>query len=170
MHSSYEPESSSTSAQCRNSELIELDSIHHLCGERTNIASTPFAFHHAKTASANVESSHETASTPRQISIYDSNIELNDVNPQHYEAGAREVQLSLPPVDTGKDAWLFLLSAFIMDILVWGIFYLEILHSACTNTTQAFPSPLASFRSSTLRTRPSKASETSPSSVLVPWD
>ncbi|KAK5997754.1 MFS-type transporter pytF-like protein [Cladobotryum mycophilum] len=29
-------------------------------------------------------------------------------------------EFSLPPVDTGKDAWLFLAAAFVMEALVWG--------------------------------------------------
>ena len=27
---------------------------------------------------------------------------------------------SLPPVDTGKDAWLFLAACFVMEAMVWG--------------------------------------------------
>ena len=29
-------------------------------------------------------------------------------------------EFSLPPVDTGKDAWLFLLACFVLEALVWG--------------------------------------------------
>jgi hypothetical protein len=29
-------------------------------------------------------------------------------------------EFSLPPVDTGKDAWRFLAAAFMMEALVWG--------------------------------------------------
>ena len=32
----------------------------------------------------------------------------------------REFEFSLPPVDRGKDAWLFLAAAFIVEALVWG--------------------------------------------------
>lgn len=32
-----------------------------------------------------------------------------------------EIEFSLPPVDGGKDAWLFLVAAFIIEVLVWGI-------------------------------------------------
>jgi hypothetical protein len=28
---------------------------------------------------------------------------------------------ALPPVDTGRDAWLFLVAAFIIDTMVWGL-------------------------------------------------
>jgi hypothetical protein len=170
MHSRFEPESSILSAQRRNSEFIELDLTHHLRKEATEFASAQASSHTTKNAPMNSEPVLEmAASTPRRVSIYDSNIELNDVSPQHDEAGAGEVQFSLPPVDTGKDAWLFLFSAFVMDILVWGIFYIELLHSACTNTTQASLSPLASFRNTTPHIHHSKVSETLQSSVPVPW-
>jgi hypothetical protein len=59
-------------------------------------------------------------STPRQASIYESNIELDAINPQHDTDNATEPEFSLPPVDGGKDAWLFLFSAFILEVLVWG--------------------------------------------------
>lgn len=29
-------------------------------------------------------------------------------------------EFSLPPVDTGKDAWLFLAACFVIEALVWG--------------------------------------------------
>lgn len=64
------------------------------------------------------------SSTPRQTSIYDSNIELSTINPNHHDGanGAlAETEFSLPPVDTGKDAWLFLFSAFVLEVLVWGM-------------------------------------------------
>lgn len=32
--------------------------------------------------------------------------------------GAQE--FSLPPVDRGKDAWLFLMASFVTEALVWG--------------------------------------------------
>ncbi|KAF3053333.1 hypothetical protein E8E11_011110 [Didymella keratinophila] len=95
-------------------EFIELDNVHRLRKEAANNAPEQHS------SSTNIQPARETAaSTPRQTSIYDSNIQLNDVDPQHGEAGAEELNFSLPPVDTGKDAWLFLFSAFIMDILVW---------------------------------------------------
>lgn len=31
-----------------------------------------------------------------------------------------EHEFSLPPVDRGKDAWLYLISAFLIEMLVWG--------------------------------------------------
>lgn len=122
---SYEPDSSVASAQRRNSEFIKLDNVNRMREEAAHNAPKQHS------SSTNIGPARETAaSTPRRTSIYDSNIQLNDVDPQHGEAGAGELQFSLPPVDTGKDAWLFLFSAFIMDILVWGTFCLELLHSA----------------------------------------
>ncbi|KAH7389608.1 major facilitator superfamily domain-containing protein [Phaeosphaeria sp. MPI-PUGE-AT-0046c] len=35
-------------------------------------------------------------------------------------ANTPEIDFSLPPVDGGKNAWLFLFSAFLLEILVWG--------------------------------------------------
>ena len=67
------------------------------------------------------------ASTPRQTSIYDSNIELSAINPNQNTVAPHETEFSLPPVDTGKDAWLFLFSAFVLEVLVWGtnIFFIQ---------------------------------------------
>lgn len=32
-------------------------------------------------------------------------------------------EFSLPPVDRGKDAWLFLAACFVIEALVWGMSY-----------------------------------------------
>lgn len=37
----------------------------------------------------------------------------NNLAPHHHE-------FSLPPVDRGKDAWLFLAACFVVEALVWG--------------------------------------------------
>ena len=80
-----------------------------------NNASAQPSVRNANTTLATTEPAHApAASAPPRTSIYDSNIVLNAINPHHDEAGA------LPPVNTGKDAWLFFFSAFVMDILVWG--------------------------------------------------
>ena len=34
-------------------------------------------------------------------------------------------QYSLPPADKGRDAWLFLVAAFIMEALVWGMLLVQ---------------------------------------------
>jgi hypothetical protein len=47
-------------------------------------------------------------------------MELYAINPRIDETRAAAPEFSLPPVDGGKDAWLFLFSAFVLEILVWG--------------------------------------------------
>ncbi|KAH7108856.1 major facilitator superfamily domain-containing protein [Dendryphion nanum] len=58
--------------------------------------------------------------TPRPTAVHESDMELYDINPDLGETRATELEFSLPPVDGGKDAWLFLFSAFVLEILVWG--------------------------------------------------
>lgn len=69
---------------------------------------------------------HSTKSDTTQLAP-PSDIELQHIiaNQNHEPnltddgpAGARE--FSLPPVDTGKDAWLLLMGAFVLEIVVWG--------------------------------------------------
>ncbi len=36
------------------------------------------------------------------------------------ESSVGRPEFSLPPVDGGKDAWLFLVAAFTMEALTWG--------------------------------------------------
>jgi hypothetical protein len=38
-----------------------------------------------------------------------------------YDAHPSDVVFSLPPVDGGKNAWLFLAAATTIEILVWGL-------------------------------------------------
>ena len=45
-----------------------------------------------------------------------SNLELADRGEHAREQG----KVSLPPVDGGKGAWLFLAAAFVVEALVWG--------------------------------------------------
>jgi hypothetical protein len=55
----------------------------------------------------------------------ESSIEL-ELHSRHHghhdgETGEdRSVEFSLPPVDRGKSAWLFLAGAFMIEALVWG--------------------------------------------------
>lgn len=42
-------------------------------------------------------------------------------NPDNRVSGLRE--FILPPVDQGKDAWLCLMGAFFLEMIVWGMFY-----------------------------------------------
>jgi hypothetical protein len=173
LHSGYEPGSSLVPAACRNSEVIELDNISYLREEATRIASTEPPVFNSTITLATTDPAHTmAASTPRRASIYDYNTELSAVNLHHDEAVAVEAGSPLPPVDTGKDAWLFLSSAFVMDILVWGTFLLDFscVLSVHADTTQVFPLPTASSSNTTPRTRPSRASETLPSLVPALWD
>ncbi|KAH7087172.1 major facilitator superfamily domain-containing protein [Paraphoma chrysanthemicola] len=57
---------------------------------------------------------------PRPSTVNESDMELHAINPHHDETHSTEPEFSLPPVDGGKDAWLFLFSAFVLEILVWG--------------------------------------------------
>jgi hypothetical protein len=170
LRSGYEAGSSLAPAACRNSEVVELDSINHLRKEATKIASTEPPVFNSTPTSAMTDPTYMAASTPRRTSIDDYNTELIAVNLHHDEAAA--VEASFPPVDTGKDAWLFLSSAFVMDILVWGIPFFDFFCALSTdaNTTQASPLRTASSRNTTPHTRRLRASETLPSSVPVLWD
>jgi hypothetical protein len=173
LHSGYEPGSSLAPAACRNAEVIELDIINHLREEATKIASAEPPVVNSTATLAMTDPAHAmAASTPRRTPIYDYNTELSAVNLHRDGAVAVEAGSPLPPVDTGKDAWLFLSSAFVMDILVWGISLLDFscALSIHTNTTQVSPLPTASSRNTTPRTRPLRASETLPSSVPALWD
>jgi hypothetical protein len=120
----YEPEASQTSAEHWNTGYIELDTINNLHNEAMNNGlSEPseISLNGGKSTIATTQSAIATeASMPRQTSIYNSNIELEAINPHHDGVGAAGPEFSLPPVDGGKDAWLFLFSAFILEILVWS--------------------------------------------------
>lgn len=120
LHSGYEPESSHALAARRDSELIALDTINPQRLEASNPTSDQPSFFDTKPPTAITQSFHPTeVATP---GLYDSNIELTSMNPQHHDPETTEPEFTLPPVDGGKDAWLFLFSAFILEILVWGTF------------------------------------------------
>ena len=74
---------------------------------------------------------------------------------------------SLPPVDTGKDAWLFLAASFMVEALIWGEFtvYLLILEL----TVQAFHLPLVFFRIIIVPVVPLKGHRPSRQSVHAQW-
>lgn len=123
VHSGYEPGASQASAAGQNSEYIELDTINNIRNEAVNSALFPTPAIGGRPAITTVQPEYaKEAATPRRPSIYDSQIEIHATNLHHDEVGATELEFSLPPVDGGKDAWLFLLSAFVLDILVWGTF------------------------------------------------
>jgi hypothetical protein len=60
------------------------------------------------------------SSPPRSAAVNESDMELRANNRDLDEMRATEPEFSLPPVDGGKAAWLFLFSAFVLEILVWG--------------------------------------------------
>lgn len=39
------------------------------------------------------------------------------------ESSSEQHEFSLPPADTGKDAWLFLATCFLVEAVVWGMSY-----------------------------------------------
>lgn len=46
---------------------------------------------------------------------------------ENFEVSSRDSisdahEINLPPVDTGKHAWLFLTACFIFEALIWGMF------------------------------------------------
>ncbi|CAN9464247.1 unnamed protein product [Alternaria alternata] len=57
---------------------------------------------------------------PRSAAVNESDMELRANNRDLDEMRATEPEFSLPPVDGGMAAWLFLFSAFVLEILVWG--------------------------------------------------
>lgn len=71
---------------------------------------------------------------------------------------------TLPPVDGGKDAWLFLAACFVVEALVWGTSLATLPgYHHDTHTTQASPSPTVSSRNTIPPMSPSKVPATSPS-------
>ncbi|EOA82920.1 hypothetical protein ACJQWK_04314 [Exserohilum turcicum] len=110
------PESSPESATPQHLESTEPKNIHQVLEKTTsNVLAKPSALNVADTALETTETAHTIASNPR----HDANTELN-INSHNDEADSSDADSSLPPVDTGKDAWLFLLSAFILNVLVWS--------------------------------------------------
>lgn len=61
--------------------------------------------------------SHPIARTGVSTTPDESGTQQADSQP---EDGRQE--FSLPPVDGGKDAWLFLAACFAIEALVWGMF------------------------------------------------
>lgn len=47
-------------------------------------------------------------------------IELQPIAEPSTHDHASEQEFSLPPADTGREAWLFLAGAFMIEALVWG--------------------------------------------------
>ncbi|KAF5855191.1 hypothetical protein ETB97_009745 [Aspergillus alliaceus] len=77
-----------------------------------------------------------------------------------------EQNRQLPPIDGGKDAWLFLAACFIIEALIWGKLLLLQDRSFLADLiqVQASPSPLVSSRTTTAPMSPFKGPAISPSS------
>jgi hypothetical protein len=82
-----------------------------------------------------------------------------DIQPQHsgtidsVEANNNtetNAEFFLPPTDGGKDAWLFLLSCFMLEALIWGMRFLDAkTYEHQLKFLQAFLQPMVSFKSTT---------------------
>jgi hypothetical protein len=128
IHSGYEAEASNQSSARRYSTHVEHDALEALrkaaasSSEHNNSRYSPIP-EEKTTAEVTVQSAYTTQpSTPQPASTCASNIELSTLNPTHDANNPAEPEFSLPPVDGGKDAWLFLFSAFVLEVLVWGNF------------------------------------------------
>lgn len=172
LHSGYadKPESLLESAASQHSQSIEPSNLDHFPEKTTEkFQEKPADSSVAAPAPATTESAGTTAASNPPHS---SNIQPNGVNPHQHEVDSADTDSSLPPVDTGKDAWLFLLAAFILNVLVWSTaFYGYILvHIICVNTIQVSRSPTEFSRNITPHTRHSRASGTLPLLVPALWD
>lgn len=108
----------------RDADLIDLDPTRHLhVRVGSNTSARPNLYNTTLTPLEEQPGYLSEVSTPRRRSIYDSSIELQAINPAQHDSRAVEPEFSLPPVDTGKDAWLFLFSAFVLEMLVWGTYF-----------------------------------------------
>lgn len=137
LHSGYELEPTQSGNTRRYSTYTEDDTVEELRKVASNtIFFSPIAEYTSR--AINTESANTTnASTPREASIYESNVELAPINSNHDGTTPAETDFSLPPVDGGKHAWLFLLSAFILEIIVWGM-YFTLLHTNGPLTSPRF--------------------------------
>lgn len=63
---------------------------------------------------------------------------VEEASPKGEDTQGRHEFAVLPPVDRGKDAWLFLGACFVIEALVWGI-----LHPFLLFPHVSFPSTLS---------------------------
>jgi hypothetical protein len=84
-------------------------------------------------------------STSRPTFVNESDMELYATSPHIDETRATESEFSLPPVDGGKDAWLFVFSAFVLEILVWGK-YFRLARTQTSSTSTLLTIHRVSFR------------------------
>lgn len=62
-----------------------------------------------------------TTGTTTAIELQSPGDSPRAISPErHAEDGTGHEMASLPPVDGGKDAWLFLAACFMIEGLVWG--------------------------------------------------
>lgn len=85
---------------------------------------------------AETPSSIELKTTPQHVSTDAVNVPKQESGPTPAESNYNSdrafvsgddesppdgtTEFSLPPVDRGKDAWLFLAACFVLEALVWG--------------------------------------------------
>lgn len=121
LHSGYELNGSQNSSARRYSTYIENSAVERL--HNTEMGKTSFEqLTYSSIGTAPVSRTTEP-STAQPTFGNESDIELRAIDPYHNEMHITEPEFSLPPVDGGKDAWLFLFAAFILEILVWGNYY-----------------------------------------------
>ncbi|KAK3333914.1 major facilitator superfamily domain-containing protein [Cercophora scortea] len=89
----------------------------------------PIELRHTRAGQAGAESSASvSASASASASVGEataSDIRIIEDGSQHEEETPRPTRhefSSLPPVDGGKDAWLFLAACFMVEALVWGVY------------------------------------------------
>jgi hypothetical protein len=100
---------------------IETSALERLHGTAENNTSFPPATYERNHAIATASSRCTMEnSAPRLIPVNEPDIELRVINSHLDQTRTTEFEFSLPSVDRGKDAWLFLSAAFILEILVWG--------------------------------------------------
>jgi hypothetical protein len=59
-------------------------------------------------------------STQVELARYASSVDVQPL-PNGTQSPDSHEGFSLPPTDTGKDAWLFLLACFMLEALIWGM-------------------------------------------------
>jgi len=85
---------------------------------------------HRGAAGGETSSSSSGTRTNKPDDVFTSSGDITDVeSPSPLEAQPRNEFQQLPPVDGGKDAWLFLAACFILECLVWGMFPFPHYHS-----------------------------------------
>lgn len=62
----------------------------------------------------------ESPKTVLELSDAQQQIRRPDAEDVSYVSGEANWASSLPPTDTGKDAWLFLFASFMLEALIWG--------------------------------------------------